>query len=86
MCLSDLRRGESATVIHIPDETLRMHLLRFGITSGCRVDCHTRLPFGPVVLRYGGQEIAVGREIARKVRVEPREAGSSARRRSGGAV
>jgi len=73
MCLSDLRRGESATVTHIPDETLRMHLLRFGITSGCRVACHARLPFGPLVLRYGGQEIAVGREIARKVRVESRD-------------
>ncbi|MBI5014010.1 MAG: ferrous iron transport protein A [Deltaproteobacteria bacterium] len=70
MCLSDLRRGDSATVTGIPDENLRMQLLRFGITSGCHVSCHARLPFGPVVLRYGGQEIAVGREVARSVSVE----------------
>lgn len=72
MSLSDLRRGESATVKGIADEGLRMQLLRFGITAGCRVRCHARLPFGPVVLRYGGQEIAVGREVARRVAVEAR--------------
>lgn len=75
MCLNDLRRGESATVVNIPDDSLRMQLLRFGITSGCQVSCHTRVPFGPVVLRYGGQEIAVGREVARKVRVRAGDGG-----------
>ncbi|PLX82312.1 MAG: ferrous iron transport protein A [Desulfuromonas sp.] len=69
MCLSDLRRGQAATVADISDETLRVQLLRFGITAGCRVHCHTKLPLGPVVLRYGGQEIALGREIARQVQV-----------------
>ena len=69
MCLSDLRKGQSATVTYIPDESLRIQLLRFGITAGCHVRCHTRLPFGPVVLKYGGQEIAVGREVARKVAI-----------------
>jgi Fe2+ transport system protein FeoA len=67
MCLSDLRRGQYATVTHIPDDSLRMQLLRFGITAGCKVRCHTKLPFGPVVLKYGGQEIAVGRRVARRV-------------------
>lgn len=80
MCLNDLRRGESATVVSIPDESLRIQLLRFGITSGCRVSCNARVPFGPVVLRYGGQEIAVGREVARKVRVR---AGDDGHGRSG---
>ena len=73
MSLSELRRGDFATVLSIADEGLRMQLLRFGITAGCRVRCHARLPFGPVVLRYGGQEIAVGREVARRVRVDSKE-------------
>ena len=76
MSLSDLRRGDSATVVDIPDEGLRMQLLRFGITAGCRVRCHARLPFGPVVLRYGGQEIAVGREVARRVAVDRKGSGA----------
>lgn len=69
MSLNDLRRGDSATVVAIPDDSLRIQLLRFGITAGCSVRCHAKVPFGPVVLRYGGQEIAVGREVARRVGV-----------------
>lgn len=69
MCLSELRRGQKANVTEIADETLRVQLLRFGITQGCQVQCHTNLPFGPVVLRYGGQEIAIGREIAGQISI-----------------
>lgn len=70
MSLSDLRRGQVVQVLQIPDETVRIQLLRFGITPGSRVRCHTKLPFGPVVVKYGGQEIAVGRQVARGIRVE----------------
>lgn len=70
MCLSELRRGQRATVAHIPDENLRVQMLRFGITAGSQVRCHAKLPYGPVVLSYGGQEIALGREIARQIKVQ----------------
>lgn len=86
MCLSDLRKGQSATVTNIPDDSLRIQLLRFGITAGCRVRCHTRLPFGPVVLKYGGQEIAVGREVARKVRISPTGNSSAVRAERHGGI
>lgn len=71
MCLSELKRGQSARVETIADEQLRVQLLRFGIAAGCRVICHTRLWAGPVVLRFGGQEIALGREMARQIQVTP---------------
>jgi len=70
MCLSDLKRGEWGRVVRIEDEKLRVQLLRFGIHGGCRVRCHARLPFGPVVVRYGGQEIALGREVARGIEIQ----------------
>lgn len=70
MSLIELRRGQKATITAIPDESLRVQLLRFGITCGTRICCHCKLPFGPVVLQFGGQEIALGREIARQVSVE----------------
>ncbi len=69
MCLNDLRRGQYARVLDIPEEGLRMQLLRFGITHGCEVCCHTKLPMGPIVLKYGGQEIAVGHQAARTIEV-----------------
>ncbi len=69
MCLSEMRRGQTATVTHIPDESLRTQLLRFGIATGSRVLCHAKLPFGPVVLRFGGQEIALGRDLAQQIKI-----------------
>ncbi len=69
MSLNDLRRGQTATIDNIDKEQLRIQLLRFGITPGCRISCHTNIPFGPVVLRYGKQEIALGQELARQINV-----------------
>ncbi len=70
MSVGELRRGEWARVVRIPDESLRIQLLRFGIHDGSRVQCHARLPLGPVVLKSGGQEIALGRQVARGIEVE----------------
>ncbi|APG28655.1 hypothetical protein A7E78_12925 [Syntrophotalea acetylenivorans] len=70
MSLNELKRGQSATITNVPDENLRIQLLRFGIINGSQVSCHCKLPFGPVVLKYGGQEIALGREIARQVTIK----------------
>ncbi len=38
--------------------------------EGATVSCVTTLPAGPVVLRSGRQEIAVGRGLARRIRIE----------------
>ena len=69
MSISDLRRGQTANVINIPDEKLRIQLLRFGIATGSKISCHTNIPFGPIVLKYGGQEIALGRKIAKQITI-----------------
>jgi ferrous iron transport protein A len=70
MSITELHRGQKATITAIPDESLRVQLLRFGITCGSEICCHCKLPFGPVVLKFGGQEIALGREIASQVSVQ----------------
>lgn len=69
MSLNDLRRGQTATIAAITDEMLRVQMLRFGLSQGTLVRCHVHIPFGPVVLQYGGQEIALGRDIARSIPV-----------------
>ncbi len=69
MCLKDLRNGEEAIVEEIPDGAVRHQLLRFGVAPGAKIRCHVKLPFGPVVVRHGGQEIAVGKALASKLRV-----------------
>ena len=70
MSISDLRRGQFANINNIPDEQLRIQLLRFGIAAGSKVCCHTNMPFGPVVLKFGGQEIALGRKIAKQIEID----------------
>lgn len=73
MSLCDLKRGQVATVVEVPEGELRHKLLRFGLAPGMKVSCHAKLPLGPVVVRFGGQELALGREIAKKVKVEKHE-------------
>jgi Fe2+ transport system protein FeoA len=69
MCLHELKRGEQARVGQIADSQLRTQLLRFGIVTGSEVRCLNRIPFGPIVLRYGGQELALGRDLARRIEI-----------------
>lgn len=76
--LDALRSGEEAEIVGIDDPGARMHALRFGMAEGSFARCVTRIPAGPVVMRSGRQEIAVGRGLARRIRV--RRIGAEARK------
>lgn len=68
--LAGMRPGDQATVQTIEDSTARAQAVRFGMGAGAVVHCIATLPGGPVVLRSGRQEIAVGRGLARTIRVQ----------------
>jgi len=74
--LDCLGAGESVEVACIDDDAARVHALRFGMGEGSRVACVTRLPAGPVILRSGRQEIAIGRRLAQRIHVIRDEAPS----------
>lgn len=67
--LAALRRGERCVVLGIDDDTARAQATRFGMSEGATVSCVTALPAGPVILRSGRQEIAVGRGLAGRIRI-----------------
>ncbi|MCE5202662.1 MAG: ferrous iron transport protein A [Actinomycetia bacterium] len=67
--LAHLRRGDRCVVLGIDDELARAQATRFGMAEGASVSCVTALPAGPVVVRSGRQEIAVGRRLARRIRI-----------------
>ncbi len=67
--LASLHAGDTAVIESIECPTARAHALRFGMGEGATVSCVTVVPAGPVVLRSGRQEIAVGRGLARRIRV-----------------
>lgn len=75
MCLDQIRTGEEVIIKEIPDSMAKTQFIRFGIGEGSKVVCHSKIPFGPVVLRKNRQEIAIGRELARTITVERRSNG-----------
>lgn len=67
--LDCLEAGECVRVASIDDDSARIHALRFGMGEGAHIACVTRIPAGPIVLRSGRQEIAVGRKLAERINV-----------------
>lgn len=70
MTLDKASRGSLVRIISIDDSDSRSHLLRVGISEGCKVICQEKLPMGPVVLRFKRQEIAIGRRLAKGIHIE----------------
>jgi Fe2+ transport system protein FeoA len=56
----------------IDDPTARRELTRLGFEEGADVEVVSRIPFGPVVLQRRHRQVAIGRELARLVRVTMR--------------
>jgi Fe2+ transport system protein FeoA len=73
--LDRVRAGEHLEIVTVDDEHARVQALRFGMAEGACVECVTRIPAGPLVLRSGRQEIAVGRSLAKRIRVRLRHHG-----------
>ncbi len=69
--LADARTGQRFVVTAVEDAQARLTALRFGMAEGACIQCSARIPAGPIVLRSGRQEIAVGRELAKRIRVRP---------------
>ncbi|NLL57152.1 MAG: ferrous iron transport protein A [Firmicutes bacterium] len=72
MTLEQAKVGERLIVREIIDPEMRMKAIRFGVMKGAEVTCTEKLPYGPVIISKGRQELAVGRRLARRIIVEPR--------------
>ena len=70
MTLDMVRRGDHVRIVAIHDPQVRHQAIRFGIGEGADVRCAEKLPAGPIVVRRGRQEIAIGRGIAKAITVE----------------
>jgi len=67
--LAALRPGQDAVITRISDDIARAQALRFGMGVGASVVCTSVLPGGPVIVRSGRQEIAIGRTLAGRIGV-----------------
>lgn len=67
--LSQAKKGNHFIICELPDEEIRYHLMRMGLSSGDKVTCAQRLPGGTIVLKKKRQEIAIGFELAKKIMI-----------------
>ena len=69
MCLTEIKKGQTVSVVEISDEEIRTQFIRFGISEGSELKCLEKIPFGPFMLRHKNQELAIGRGVARNITV-----------------
>jgi len=67
--LDCIRKGERIEILSVDDPHARVQAMRFGMSEGACVECVTKIPAGPLVLKSGRQEIAVGRALAKRINV-----------------
>ncbi|MDK2798853.1 MAG: hypothetical protein PWP27_585 [Clostridiales bacterium] len=70
MTLDKAKRGQEIEIISILDSNIKAQAIRLGIFEGARLVCAEKLPAGPVILQNKMQEIAVGRNLARKIDID----------------
>ncbi len=73
VALSHLREGESGHLVSLDvAEDIAHRLMELGFLPGCHVRAIRPAPGGdPLVFRLDGTEIALRRETARRITVEP---------------
>jgi ferrous iron transport protein A len=73
VALSDMKRGQSGVVSEIGGgQGIRQRLSALGVRPGDSLRVVRSAPFlGPVLVEIGGTELAIGRGMAQRIRVEP---------------
>jgi len=69
--LAEVKRGQKVRICQIPDPLVRAQAIRFGVVEGSLVVCLEVVPGGPVIIRKGMQDLAVGRRLASRILVRP---------------
>ena len=67
--LDEAVAGDHLEILEVEGDEARDKAIRLGVCQGAGVECVTKLPRGPVIIKAGMQEIAVGRGLASRIRV-----------------
>lgn len=70
MILTDCKRGDIVEIVEIRDHWAREQIIRFGLVAGVKISCQYRITGGPVVIKRGNQNIAIGHQVASKISVK----------------
>jgi len=69
--LALLPTGSRGRISSLPLGTFRSQAIRLGLAEGSSITVWERIPRGPVVIRRGLQEVALGKDLARAIVVDP---------------
>lgn len=67
--LDKAKKNSSFTVLSLPEGDMKVQLIRLGITEGESAKCLERLPGGTIVVQKNRQEIALGYDLAKSIKV-----------------
>ena len=73
MTLADARDGGVFGGVRMTDERILTQGLRWGIVEGSYIKVQKNIKNGPVIISKKHTEMAIGRELAKSVIVEPAE-------------
>jgi Fe2+ transport system protein FeoA len=68
--LDKLAVGDRFAITEVKDDDIRCQLMRLGMDENECLCCDYVLPGGPVIVKRGRQQIAVGRDLAGQIEVE----------------
>ncbi|MTI71887.1 MAG: ferrous iron transport protein A [Firmicutes bacterium] len=67
MTLADVKIGDKFTILSIENKDISAQAYRLGISEGANIHCLEKIPKGPVIVKRSLQEIAIGRNLAKKI-------------------
>lgn len=68
--LDQAQVGDRLTILRIADAETATVALRLGVSEGECVELASKIPGGPLVLRVGAMELALGRSLCKGIEVE----------------
>ncbi len=69
MTLNETQVGDTLCIIDIANPQIATMAMRLGICKGSNLSVCSKVPGGPVVVRRGHMEIALGRDICKQITV-----------------
>ncbi len=69
MNLEEAPNKQELKIVSISEAKLMESAMRFGIESGEIIFIVNKLPGGPIVIQKNQQQIAIGRELAKEIKV-----------------
>lgn len=71
LTLAQAKPGKTYRIVRVEGQRCRENLMRMGLAGGSLVKCSISISHGPVVVRHGRSDIAVGNGMAQHIVVEP---------------